>query len=166
MVSEDLEKFRCCLSNDKHFIIQPITLPKCGHSACKECLPNDQLLKTIKCKKCEMVSHFDFNISKVSTELELSLMSLYENMFQVLEQETSSKINHLKSISNSFRFTRSISYFSLKGVPENQNDLLELKVKYIEDEIDIRIESIKDQLELARENLRNELSGVKTEIKK
>jgi hypothetical protein len=40
MACENLDEFRCCLSEEKHFIIQPITLTKCGHSACKECFPN------------------------------------------------------------------------------------------------------------------------------
>ena len=54
----------------------------------------------------------------------------------------------------------------LKGFSENQNDLLDSRVKYIEEEIDIRVESIKDQLELAKDNLRNKLTRIKTEVKK
>ena len=57
-------------------------------------------------------------------------------------------------------------FLVIKGLSQNPNDLLDLKVKYIEDEIDIRIESIKDQLEMARDSLRNELSRIKTEDKK
>ena len=50
---ECLDEYRCCLSDDKHFIIKPIKLTKCGHSACNECFPKDNL-KVVKCKKCEV----------------------------------------------------------------------------------------------------------------
>ena len=93
---ECLDEFRCCLSDDRHFIIQPITLTKCGHSACKECFPNDYQ-KIIQCKRCNAVSEFDFKASQVSTALKLALKFLYENMFHVIEKETSSKIRDLKS---------------------------------------------------------------------
>ena len=93
---ESLDEFRCCLSDDKHFIIQPITLTKCGHSACKECFPKDNQ-KFVKCKKCEVVSQFDFTASQVSTAFKIAIKFLYENMFQELEKVTSSKLNDLKS---------------------------------------------------------------------
>ena len=93
---ENLDEFRCCLSDDKHLIIQPILLAKCGHSACKECFHKDNQ-KVVKCKKFEVVSEFDFTASQVSTALKISMKFLYEAMFQVLEKETSSKINDLKS---------------------------------------------------------------------
>ncbi len=34
-----LDEFRCALSDDNHFLINPIQLSKCGHSVCKDCLP-------------------------------------------------------------------------------------------------------------------------------
>ena len=96
MASEILDEFQCCLSNDKHFIIQPITLTKCVHSAWKECFPKVNQ-KVVKFKKCEVVSEFDFTASQVSTAFKIAIKFLYENMFQELEKETSSKINDLKS---------------------------------------------------------------------
>ena len=93
---ESLDEFKCCLSDDKHFIIQPITLTKCGHSACKECFPKVNQ-KLVKCKKCEVVSEFDFTASHVSTALKITIKFLYENMFQESEQETCSKLNDLKT---------------------------------------------------------------------
>jgi hypothetical protein len=85
------------LSDDRHFIIQPMTLTKCGHSACKECCPNHNQI-SIQCKRCNAISEFDFKASQVSTALKLGLKFLYENMFHEIEKETSSKINDLKSI--------------------------------------------------------------------
>ena len=102
MASENLDEFRCCLSDDKHFIIQPITLTKCGHSACKECFPNDNQ-KNIKCKKCNVVTEFDFKTSQVSVAFKIALKFFYENMFYALEKETISKINDLKSIIENFK---------------------------------------------------------------
>jgi hypothetical protein len=103
MDSENLDEFQCCLSSDKHFIIQPMTLRKCGHSACKECFPNHNQ-KIIKCEKCNVVSEFDFKKSQVSAALKLRLQFSYENMFQTIEIKTNSKINDLKSIIQTDRF--------------------------------------------------------------
>ena len=48
MNSEDyFEELICGLSFDRHFVRNPIVLPDCGHSACKNCLSND-----VKCKIC------------------------------------------------------------------------------------------------------------------
>jgi hypothetical protein len=96
MTPENLDEFRCCLSDDRHFIIQPITLTKCGHSACKECFPNHNQI-SIQCKRCNIFSEFDLKASQVSVALKLALKFLYENMFHVIEKETSSKIKDLKS---------------------------------------------------------------------
>jgi hypothetical protein len=74
-----------------------MTLKKCGHSACKECFPNHND-KKIKCKRCNAVSEFYFETSQVSAALKLRLQFSYENMFQTIENKTSSKINDLKSI--------------------------------------------------------------------
>ncbi len=64
----------------------------------------------------------------------------YQKVFQTIEKETSSKIKDLKS--NIFLKTfKPIYYFPvLKVLSTNKNELLDLKVKTIEDEIDIRIE--------------------------
>ena len=93
---ECLDEYRCCLSDDKHFIIKPIKLTKCGHSACNECFPKDNI-KVVKCKKCEVFSEFDLTAPQISTSFKIAIQLLYENMYQELEKETSSKLNDLKS---------------------------------------------------------------------
>jgi hypothetical protein len=50
--AEILDEFRCALSDDNHFLINSIQLSKCGHSVCKDCLPNDTKVQSIKCKTC------------------------------------------------------------------------------------------------------------------
>ena len=165
MRTEKLDEFRCCLSDDKHFIIQPIILTKCGHSACKDCFSKDNQT-FFKCKICEVVSEFEFTVPQVSAALKIAIKFMYDKMFQALENETRSKINDLKSNVLFSIHLNIYQYLAIKGLSQNQNDLLDLKIKYIEDEIDIRIESVKDQLELTRDNLRNELSRMKMEVKK
>ena len=48
---EMLEELKCSLSEDKHFLINPVPLSECGHSVCKICLPKDGG-DSIKCKTC------------------------------------------------------------------------------------------------------------------
>jgi hypothetical protein len=47
-----------------------------------------------------------------------------------------------------------------KGNLHNQNDMLEVKMNYIEEEIDIRVESLKVELDQAGKNLKNELRDI------
>jgi hypothetical protein len=108
MEFENLDEFRCCLSDDRHFIIQPITLTKCGHSACKGCFPNINQ-KSIQCKRCNFVSEIYFKTSQVSTAFKISLKFLYEKIFYVIEKETRSKIGDLKS--NLILFNNIINFF-------------------------------------------------------
>ena len=96
-LEENLDDFKCALSSeDRHFIIEPILLIKCGHSVCKACLPNNSI-SLIKCKTCGVISEFDFRESKVSTALKKTMKYVYENMYQILETEMNSKLNSLKS---------------------------------------------------------------------
>ena len=48
-------------------------------------------------QKCNVVSEFDFETPQVSAAFKMALQLLYENMFQTIEKETSSKIDDLKS---------------------------------------------------------------------
>jgi hypothetical protein len=100
---EYLEEFKCALSENKHFIIEPITLIKCGHSACKGCFPEEKT-NLIKCKTCGVVSEFDFPNAQVSKALKLMMKFCYESMYKILEKETILKLNFLKSIHSNFYF--------------------------------------------------------------
>lgn len=144
-LEENLDEFKCALSEDKHFIIEPILLIKCGHSACKACLPNDNT-NIIKCKTCDVVSEFDSKASKVSIALRRTMKYVYEDIYKILETDMNSKLNYLKNFS------------------ENKIEILNVKAKFIEEEIDIRIESIKDQLEIAKEKLKMDLKKIKSNI--
>ena len=95
MFEENLDEFKCALSDDHHFIIEPITLIKCGHSACKECFPTEKI-NSIKCKICGIVSDFDFMNAQVSKALKLMIKFCYDSMYKILEKEIISKLNFLK----------------------------------------------------------------------
>ena len=57
MISEEaLEIIECAVTNDKHFINEPLSL-SCGHSVCKNCL-DDVKYNKIKCIKCGEMNKF------------------------------------------------------------------------------------------------------------
>jgi hypothetical protein len=96
--AEILEEFRCSLSDDNHFLINPIPLSKCGHSVCKDCLPNDTKVQSIKCKICLMITEDDFSNIQVPKGFKQALRLCLGNLFELIEKQTSSKLNELKSM--------------------------------------------------------------------
>jgi hypothetical protein len=96
-VYDSLQDFQCALSVDKHFIIEPINLINCGHSVCKTCLPKGNITE-IKCKKCGFITYHDLNNVPVSKDLQKALKLFLSNIFAALEQDTTIKLNKLKSI--------------------------------------------------------------------
>ncbi len=98
--TEILDEFRCALSDDNHFLINPITLSKCGHSVCKDCLPNGSKVQSIECKKCGVVTEDYFSEIQVPKVLKQALKFCLGNIFELIEIETKSKLNELKSIKN------------------------------------------------------------------
>ena len=99
MVSEEtLEELKCAISDEEHFFIEPIPLTNCGHSICRTCIPNDDLIE-IKCKICGLVSKQDFNKFQASISSSQKLLRIYlEDIFKVLEAETGLKLTDLKGI--------------------------------------------------------------------
>ena len=96
--AEILDEFRCALSDDNHFLINPIQLSKCGHSVCKDCLPNDTKVHSIECKKCGVITKDVFSEIPVSKGFKEALKLCLGNIFELIESETSSKLKELKSI--------------------------------------------------------------------
>ena len=95
---DSLDEFKCALSEDKHFIIQPIPLIKCGHAACKECFSSNAENNRIKCKICNIVSDFDYETASVSIVLNKSIQMYHRDMLEIVEKDTITKLNYLKSI--------------------------------------------------------------------
>ena len=98
--TELLDEFRCALSDDNHFLINPIPLSKCGHSVCKDCLPNDTKVHSIECKICGIITEDVFSEISVSKGLKQALKFCLGNIFELIEKQTRSKLNELKSIKN------------------------------------------------------------------
>ena len=96
--AEILEEFRCALSDDNHFLINPIPLSKCGHSVCKNCLPNETEVQSIECKKCGIITEDIFSEIQVPKGFKQALKICLGNIFEFIEKQASSKLNELKSI--------------------------------------------------------------------
>jgi hypothetical protein len=91
-----LEELECAASEEKHFIIDPITLPNCGHSVCKNCLLKEKS-NSIKCNKCGVITE-DFSKFQITKGLKEILKLCLGNIFEMIETQTISKLNELKSI--------------------------------------------------------------------
>ena len=94
---KSLEVLKCATSDQEHFLIEPIPLINCGHSICKKCVPEDDL-KEIKCKICGLVSKQDLNEIQASKGIQKLLKMCIEDIFKILKEETSLKLNDLKGM--------------------------------------------------------------------
>ena len=96
MLSEkNLEELQCAVSNQQHFLINPITLNKCGHSICKRCIPKKEIT-LVKCKICDIASFQDFKNTEISTTSQQAIKTCINGLFDILEKETAMKLNDLK----------------------------------------------------------------------
>jgi hypothetical protein len=98
-IPEDiLRGLKCCLSEDGHFIYEPITL-KCGASACRKCINEDSNRNKTKCYNCmDLHDTQDYRNSAVNVML-TSVMNLFSNdLIQALEVELRLTEGELKSI--------------------------------------------------------------------
>ena len=110
MISEEaLIELQCAFSNVKHFVIEPITLSKCGHAVCKNCLPNETTL--VKCKICNEISEQDFSKAQTSKALKQALKICLGSIFNIIENETSEKLDKLKSKLNIAKSSDSVNFF-------------------------------------------------------
>ena len=86
----------CAISDEEHFLIKPISLT-CGHSVCQKCIP-DENIKEIKCKICDTESKQDLKFSSVSKLAQQALHFAMGDIFNILEKETTDRLNELKGI--------------------------------------------------------------------
>ena len=104
MINEEiLEVLQCAHSEYDHFVIEPITLSKCGHLVCKSCVLKDDI-KEITCNICGLISRQDFAQIDVSKAAQKLLKMCLEDVFKILENETSLKLNELKGMLTIMRF--------------------------------------------------------------
>ena len=93
---ETIKESKCVISDDDHFSIKPISLT-CGHSICQNCIPDGHSVG-IKCKICDLVSNQDLNQLKVSNEAQQAIQFNIGDEFQILEKETTDRLNELKGM--------------------------------------------------------------------
>ena len=165
---ENFDDFKCALSDDRHFFIEPITLPNCGHAVCKDCLLLESLqssVTSVKCKICGCETHWpDFSKLSVSKPLTQAIKFCIGDILSILEKEISFNLELLKGLI----YIRYFSNNNFSNFPEdfkNRNDLFELKKKFYEEEIDICVESLKLQLEEAGEKQKEKLRDFERKAK-
>jgi hypothetical protein len=98
-IPEDILKgLKCCLSEDGHYIYEPITL-KCGGNACKKCINKDSKENKIKCYNClDFHDKQDYRNSGVNVMVK-SVMNLFlKDLIQDLEVELRLTEGELKGI--------------------------------------------------------------------
>ena len=99
---KSLEVLKCATSDQQHFVIEPITI-NFGHSICKKCIPKDDLTE-IECKLCGLVYKQDLNEPQALQGIQKLLKIYFEDIFKILESETSLKLSELKGILKIKRF--------------------------------------------------------------
>ena len=95
-----LKDFICALSNDEHFVKQPILL-SCTHCICKKCALIAQ--STIKCTICGNINNIDFNCVEESTEIRLEIQNNLKPMLQTIANKIKKAIKKIKGV---FIFTK------------------------------------------------------------
>ena len=168
MISETLEVLKCAISDQEHFLIEPIPLIKCGHSICKKCVPNDDL-KEFECKLCGLVSKQDFNDTQASQGTQQLLKMCLGDIFQILKEETTIKLNELIGMLTIMWFKWNSFGLNFNSISENikeKSGLLEVKFKYIREEIDIRVESLVIQVHEMGHRMRENVKESEKEVLK
>jgi hypothetical protein len=70
----------------------------------KDCLPSDTKIQSIECKKCGAITEDDFSEIQVPKGFKQALKLCLGNIFELIEKQTSSKLNELKSIKKVYFF--------------------------------------------------------------
>ena len=97
---DNYEELICGLTDDQHFVRNPIVLPDCGHSACKNCLPN-KICVDLKCKICGTLIERDLSDDKESIGIKRLIKIHLNDLHSLLEKQTNEHFNRLKSIISS-----------------------------------------------------------------
>lgn len=92
------EELECALSQDRHFIQDPIPLTTCIHAACKRCICENNRLTNIKCNICGVETNRDLRNDSISIAIKRLLKANLENLLKIVEIKTEDSINHLKGI--------------------------------------------------------------------
>lgn len=92
--TEDNEIFRCALSNEPHFIKNPVGL-LCGHSICKKCLPKKNGIAIVKCVICNQTTDINIANFKESMLAKKAIQSNIHQLFTWIEKDFSKSFQNL-----------------------------------------------------------------------
>ena len=95
----DLQQLLCCLSNDSHYVQEPIILKRCGHTCCSNCIPANRPSE-IKCK-CGVVTLID-SFSNNSQSVKKIIRMQLNNLYQDVERRIADQINRFRSNLNTY----------------------------------------------------------------
>ena len=92
-MSEIFCELYCGLTND-HIVKEPISL-LCGHSICKQCVPDQAKIKCVICST-ETDKH-NLQIKTESASIKAMINSSLSGLFEELEKQATNEINSFKS---------------------------------------------------------------------
>lgn len=98
MISDGtFEELECAVSDDRHFVNEPIILPACGHSLCRCCIPKTDA-KIIKCKICNTITERDISNDKECLAAKKSIQRNLESLLKIIEKQAAKSIERVKGI--------------------------------------------------------------------
>ena len=93
MISDGTYKeYECALSDDLHFIYNPIDLP-CGHCVCKSCIPKTE---EFICNNCDELIKSKNVYEKLSNAIQLSFNRNLESIYKIIEKQSIKSMEKLK----------------------------------------------------------------------
>ena len=108
---EDIEKLQCCLARDQHFLIKPVILPSCGHTACKECVFTSSVVEKEKCTICGTMNDLTSDDIQESSDAASKVISNIDRIAKVIERRFDESLNKLKGMC--LNGTKRLSYVNL-----------------------------------------------------
>lgn len=91
----EFDDLKCSLSNDKHYVYEPISLP-CGDCCCKKCL-NTEPSDFLTCKTCNKIIERDKVSNDQSNAITQSISRNLESLFEIIYAKLVKSIEKFKS---------------------------------------------------------------------
>jgi hypothetical protein len=137
----------CCNSKEFRHVAKNASSLSCGHSICKECLPNNDFVEITCgfCGDCNEVKLDALKKFKESYAFKSLLNSSLHGLFKNLEERLKVTLEQFKEI--------------------HSKEFLNSRIEFLRDEIDIHVDSMKVDLDFLREKLFNELDDIKNKIR-
>lgn len=93
MISDGtLEELECAISNDKHFLRQPIAL-SCGHCACRSCINLEIKKEFLECTICKELNTFCLDNAKESIATKKLIQSSLYKLLQIILVQLSKSLD-------------------------------------------------------------------------